>query len=98
MQELTYLLDTTLGNWMIRVGNISFVHAEFEYLKGNGTYTDDFTGSFDFDTTNETIFTGIGYRYPVGKKLALQTSLLYRINHQADTPYDRLVFRLGVEF
>ena len=78
------------------IGN-AFLHAEIEFLKGKGNYKDDFVKQ-GFTTNNTSVFTGIGYKHKLKDKLSIKTSLLFKLNEEADSPYRNPVFRIGIEF
>lgn len=74
-----------------------FLQTEIEHLKGKGTYKDSF-GKTEFKTTNTTLFSGIGFKHLMGNKIALTSSLLFKLNSEEDSPYKNPIFRIGIEF
>ncbi len=74
-----------------------YIHNELEFLRGNGKYQNN-TNSSTFTINNRTIFTGIGYKQSLGARVALNMSLLIKLNHEKDSPYNNPIIRIGVEF
>ena len=74
-----------------------YMQAEFEYLRGDGTYKNDL-GKDKFSTNYNTVFAGIGYKHLLGKKMSLTTSIFFKLNNKANSPYRNPIIRIGFEF
>ena len=74
-----------------------YIHTELEFLWGKNRYEDDFFRE-NFSSRNTTVFTGIGYKYRINKKLHMKTSMLFKLNQEEDSPYRTQTLRIGIEF
>ena len=74
-----------------------YLHTEFELLNGRTKYK-DINGNYKYNNHSNNLISGIGFKWFLNKKLALNSNLLFKLNNSKDSPYRNPIFRLGFEF
>jgi hypothetical protein len=74
-----------------------YLHSEFEYLNGRIKYSDS-NGNYNYKNSSNNVLSGIGFKFLLGNKFAINSNLLFKLNNPKGSPYRNPVFRLGFEF
>ena len=74
-----------------------FLQSSFETLRGKGKYKDT-NETYNYNTTNNTVFAGVGYKQPLNEQLGLGLLLSFKLDDEKDSIYRNPVVRVSFEF